>query len=194
MYIVFYVSTMHFLRFWFLLSTSKINGSHSLVPRSCSCGFQVQTADVQFGTSTSMISVRKNLVFRRLIMFTFRRKMAIWAVNVPVIDLFNCASVFVCRRFGLTMPLNDLEKPELVPISNVIGMSSQEPLATFLGSFKNCVVCFDYFGSKWFIFLFLEMWYQTFLWALFSSTVVHAAAAVIAFGTLHKHNFGKWVV
>lgn len=35
------------------------------------------------------------------------------------------------------------------------------------------------------------MWYQTFLWALFSSTIVHTIAAIIAFATLHKHNFGK---
>lgn len=35
------------------------------------------------------------------------------------------------------------------------------------------------------------MWYQIFLWALFSSAVVHTVAAIIAFATLHKHNFGK---
>ncbi|KAK9502457.1 hypothetical protein O3M35_011233 [Rhynocoris fuscipes] len=39
---------------------------------------------------------------------------------------------------------------------------------------------------------FPEMWYQIFLWALFSSVLVHAIAAVIAFCTLRKHHFGKF--
>ena len=42
-------------------------------------------------------------------------------------------------------------------------------------------------------FYFSEMWYQVFLWALFSSIAVHVIAAAIAFGTLRKHKFGKWV-
>ncbi|XP_063236540.1 transmembrane protein 170A [Bacillus rossius redtenbacheri] len=37
-----------------------------------------------------------------------------------------------------------------------------------------------------------EMWYQMFLWALFSSLFVHALAAAIAFATLRKHRFGKF--
>jgi hypothetical protein len=36
-----------------------------------------------------------------------------------------------------------------------------------------------------------EMWYQIFLWALFSSIFVHVIAAAIAFATLRKHKFGK---
>lgn len=39
---------------------------------------------------------------------------------------------------------------------------------------------------------FAEMWWQIFLWALFSSIFVHTAAAIIAFGTLRKHHFGKY--
>ncbi|CAH0381208.1 unnamed protein product [Bemisia tabaci] len=39
---------------------------------------------------------------------------------------------------------------------------------------------------------FPEMWYQIFLWALFSSVFVHLIAAVIAFTTLRKHRFGKF--
>lgn len=39
---------------------------------------------------------------------------------------------------------------------------------------------------------FAEMWYQVFLWALFSSVLVHTIAAVIAFTTLRKHHFGKF--
>uniref|UniRef100_A0A0A9ZB48 Transmembrane protein 170A n=1 Tax=Lygus hesperus TaxID=30085 RepID=A0A0A9ZB48_LYGHE len=39
---------------------------------------------------------------------------------------------------------------------------------------------------------FPEMWYEIFLWALFSSAVVHTIAAVIAFCTLRKHHFGKF--
>nr|CAD7197582.1 unnamed protein product [Timema douglasi] len=41
-------------------------------------------------------------------------------------------------------------------------------------------------------FHFPEMWYQIFLWALFSSLFVHAIAAAIAFATLRKHKFGKF--
>ncbi|VVC33561.1 Transmembrane protein 170 [Cinara cedri] len=69
----------------------------------------------------------------------------------------------------LQLQLNDFKNPELEPITDVIAMASQKPLSTFL-----------------------EMWYQTFLWALFSSSIVHAVAAIIAFATLHKHNFGKF--
>ncbi|KAL1129326.1 hypothetical protein AAG570_013855 [Ranatra chinensis] len=36
------------------------------------------------------------------------------------------------------------------------------------------------------------MWYQIFLWALFSSILVHSIAAVIAFATLRKHHYGKF--
>ena len=36
-----------------------------------------------------------------------------------------------------------------------------------------------------------EMWYQVFLWALFSSIFVHLIASTIAFTTLRKHKFGK---
>ncbi|XP_071451668.1 transmembrane protein 170B [Hetaerina americana] len=39
---------------------------------------------------------------------------------------------------------------------------------------------------------FTEMWYQVFLWALFSSIFVHVIAAAIAFATLRKHKFGKF--
>lgn len=35
------------------------------------------------------------------------------------------------------MLLNDFKNPELVPISNVIGMASHEPLSTFLGNTSN---------------------------------------------------------
>ncbi|KAK6634217.1 hypothetical protein RUM43_001834 [Polyplax serrata] len=37
-----------------------------------------------------------------------------------------------------------------------------------------------------------EMWYQVFLWALFSSIFVHIIASTIAFATLRKHRFGKF--
>ncbi|CAH1398107.1 unnamed protein product [Nezara viridula] len=39
---------------------------------------------------------------------------------------------------------------------------------------------------------FPEMWYQIYLWALFSSLLVHVIAAIVAFGTLRKHHFGKF--
>ncbi|XP_015112107.1 transmembrane protein 170B [Diachasma alloeum] len=39
---------------------------------------------------------------------------------------------------------------------------------------------------------FAEMWYQIFLWALFSSIFVHTIAAAICFATLRKHKYGKF--
>ncbi|XP_012271856.1 transmembrane protein 170A isoform X2 [Orussus abietinus] len=39
---------------------------------------------------------------------------------------------------------------------------------------------------------FPEMWYQIFLWALFSSIFVHTIAAAICFATLRKHKYGKF--
>ncbi|XP_038070136.1 transmembrane protein 170B-like [Patiria miniata] len=37
----------------------------------------------------------------------------------------------------------------------------------------------------------IEMWYQIFLWYLFSSFLIHSGAAVIAFWALHKHKMGR---
>ncbi|XP_075979166.1 transmembrane protein 170A [Anticarsia gemmatalis] len=37
-----------------------------------------------------------------------------------------------------------------------------------------------------------EMWYPVFLWSLFSSVFVHTCAALVAFGTLRKHKYGKF--
>ncbi|GFS23913.1 transmembrane protein 170A-like [Elysia marginata] len=37
------------------------------------------------------------------------------------------------------------------------------------------------------------MWYQVFLWALFSSLFVHIVAALIAFLRLRKHHIGRWI-
>ncbi|XP_012537942.1 transmembrane protein 170A isoform X4 [Monomorium pharaonis] len=37
---------------------------------------------------------------------------------------------------------------------------------------------------------FAEMWYQIFLWALFSSIFVHTIAGAICFATLRQHKYG----
>jgi Putative transmembrane protein 170 len=37
------------------------------------------------------------------------------------------------------------------------------------------------------------MWYHAFLWALFSSILVHSVAAAIAFGRLRKHKIGRFI-
>jgi hypothetical protein len=37
------------------------------------------------------------------------------------------------------------------------------------------------------------MWYQIFLWALFSSVFVHTIAGAICFATLRQHKYGKYV-
>ncbi|ALC40632.1 CG12341 [Drosophila busckii] len=39
---------------------------------------------------------------------------------------------------------------------------------------------------------FREMWYHVFLWALFSSIIIHTCAALVAFVTLRKHKFGRF--
>ena len=38
-----------------------------------------------------------------------------------------------------------------------------------------------------------EMWYQMFLWSLFSSILVHFVASAIAFGRLRKHKIGRFI-
>ncbi|KAK4008340.1 hypothetical protein OUZ56_013482 [Daphnia magna] len=38
---------------------------------------------------------------------------------------------------------------------------------------------------------FFEMWYNVFLWAMFSSIFIHSVAAIIAFLTLRKHAVGR---
>uniref|UniRef100_A0A0B6ZP59 Transmembrane protein 170A n=1 Tax=Arion vulgaris TaxID=1028688 RepID=A0A0B6ZP59_9EUPU len=40
---------------------------------------------------------------------------------------------------------------------------------------------------------FVEIWYQVFLWALFSSLFVHIIAALISFLRLRKHSIGRWI-
>lgn len=36
------------------------------------------------------------------------------------------------------------------------------------------------------------MWYQIFLWALFSSMFVHIIAALVALCRLRRHSIGRW--
>jgi len=38
-----------------------------------------------------------------------------------------------------------------------------------------------------------EMWYHVFLWALFSSFLVHAVASAIAFCRLRSHKIGRFI-
>ncbi|PNF17543.1 Transmembrane protein 170A [Cryptotermes secundus] len=64
----------------------------------------------------------------------------------------------------------EFQTSELDTVANVIGLTPSDPLNTFAGK---------------------EMWYQVFLWALFSSIFVHVIAAAIAFATLRKHRFGN---
>ncbi|XP_074662339.1 transmembrane protein 170A-like [Tubulanus polymorphus] len=40
---------------------------------------------------------------------------------------------------------------------------------------------------------FAEIWYQVFLWALFSSIFVHTIAAAIAFCRLQNHKIGRFI-
>lgn len=54
-------------------------------------------------------------------------------------------------------------------IANVIGLTPEKPL--------------NKFG---------KIWYQVFLWALFSSLLIHMIAAGIAFCRLHSHKYGRW--
>ena len=65
---------------------------------------------------------------------------------------------------------DDFAPSGLDSLENVIGLKPNDPLNGFA-----------------------EMWYQIFLWALFSSMFVHVIAAVIAFGRLRKHRLGRWM-
>lgn len=65
---------------------------------------------------------------------------------------------------------DDFQTAELDSIENVIGLSPKDPLNGFA-----------------------EMWYQVFLWALFSSILVHVVASAIAFCRLRKHKLGRFV-
>lgn len=65
--------------------------------------------------------------------------------------------------------LSEFHPSELDTIANVISLTPADPLNTFA-----------------------EMWYQVFLWSLFSSIFVHTCAALISFATLRKHKFGKF--
>ncbi|XP_064641381.1 transmembrane protein 170B-like [Lineus longissimus] len=68
------------------------------------------------------------------------------------------------------MGRNDFQSGDLDSIENVIGLSPKDPLNGFA-----------------------EIWYQVFLWALFSSIFVHAVAAIIAFCRLRKHKIGRFI-
>lgn len=63
----------------------------------------------------------------------------------------------------------DVEKSDLDSIINVIGLSPSDPLDTFV-----------------------EMWYQVFLWALFSSLLVHVVAALVACSALRRQRIGRF--
>ncbi|GAB6020261.1 hypothetical protein CHUAL_002979 [Chamberlinius hualienensis] len=64
----------------------------------------------------------------------------------------------------------DFQANELDTLINVIGLTPSDPLDTFA-----------------------EMWYQVFLWALFSSIFAHAFASGIAFCMLRQHKIGRFI-
>lgn len=63
----------------------------------------------------------------------------------------------------------EFETADLDSVINVIGLTPSDPLDTFV-----------------------EIWYQVFLWALFSSLFVHFVAAVVAFSMLRKQQIGRF--
>lgn len=63
----------------------------------------------------------------------------------------------------------EFETADLDSVINVIGLTPSDPLDTFV-----------------------EIWYQVFLWALFSSLFVHLVAAVVAFSMLRKQHIGRF--
>ncbi|XP_070575929.1 transmembrane protein 170A-like [Ptychodera flava] len=67
-------------------------------------------------------------------------------------------------------------------------MANQEDFTTRLDSFSSVIgLSSDPLQG------FAEMWYHVFLWFLFSSVLVHAIAAFIAFFCLRKHKIGRFV-
>lgn len=73
------------------------------------------------------------------------------------------------RKQTMFSMLSEFHPSELDTIANVMSLTPADPLNTFA-----------------------EIWYQVFLWSLFSSIFVHTCAALISFGTLRKHKFGKF--
>ncbi|KAJ2943714.1 hypothetical protein O0L34_g16827 [Tuta absoluta] len=65
--------------------------------------------------------------------------------------------------------LSEFRVSEFDSFVDILRLSSDDPLDTF--------------G---------EMWYPVFLWSLFSSVFVHTCAALVSFGTLRKHKYGKF--
>lgn len=63
----------------------------------------------------------------------------------------------------------DFKTSDLDSVINVIGLTPSDPLDTFV-----------------------EIWYQVFLWALFSSIFVHIIAAVVAVSMLRKQKIGRF--
>jgi len=70
----------------------------------------------------------------------------------------------------MTNPAEEFQASQLDSIINVIGLTPSDPLDTFA-----------------------EMWYQVFLWALFSSLLIHIMSASIAFFMLKRHKTGRFV-
>ena len=58
---------------------------------------------------------------------------------------------------------------DLDPIINVLGLSPKDPLDSFV-----------------------EIWYMVFLWAFFSSVIIHAGAAAAAFASLRRHKMARF--
>lgn len=54
-------------------------------------------------------------------------------------------------------------------------------------SFKNVITLETTPLENW-----IEMWYQIFLWYLFSSFLVHSCAALVAVWALHSHKYGRF--
>ncbi|UYV66968.1 TMEM170B [Cordylochernes scorpioides] len=98
--------------------------------------------------------------------------------------MFVQTIVLAGRSDEAAMVAEELETSELDSIINVIGLSPTDPVDTFAG----LALLLDV-EPKW---MCAEMWYQVFLWALFSSLFVHIIAAGIAFGTLRKHKLGRF--
>lgn len=63
----------------------------------------------------------------------------------------------------------DFQTAEYESIQMIIGFSPRDPLNGFV-----------------------EMWYRIFLWALFSSVLVHSVASAIAFSQLRRHRMGRF--
>lgn len=96
------------------------------------------------------------------------------------LTLVQCFHFFIC----FIMSQSKVVSSELDSIINVLGLSPEDPLDTFIGK----LISIEFYNHN----LYSEIWYQIFLWAFFTYLLIHSVAAAIAFASLRKHKVARF--